>query len=47
MNFNNPDDVYSSSPLSGDNATPNGANVEDSDSDGNDDAVGRVVSSAP
>jgi kinetochore protein Spc7/SPC105 len=39
MNFNNPDDVYSSSPLSGDNATPNGANVEESDSDGNDDAT--------
>ncbi|EMD89716.1 hypothetical protein COCC4DRAFT_68429 [Bipolaris maydis ATCC 48331] len=36
MNFNNPDDVYSSSPLSGDNASPGGDNngSSDSESDG-------------
>jgi kinetochore protein Spc7/SPC105 len=28
MNFNNPDDVYSSSPLSGDNSSPGGMDVE-------------------
>lgn len=37
MNFNNPDDVYSSSPLSGDNASPGGdngsSNSEDMDID--------------
>lgn len=35
MNFNNPDDVYSSSPLSADNQSPGGA--EDSDSVSGDD----------
>ncbi|EDU50161.1 Spc7 domain containing protein [Pyrenophora tritici-repentis] len=35
MNFNNPDDVYSSSPLSGDNASP-GDNDNGSDSDDSD-----------
>jgi kinetochore protein Spc7/SPC105 len=39
MNFNNPDDVYSSSPLSGDNASPGGDNGEGSSSDDNDDAT--------
>lgn len=33
MNFNNPDDVYSSSPLSGDNVSPDDTNEADSDSD--------------
>jgi kinetochore protein Spc7/SPC105 len=33
MNFNNPDDVYSSSPLSGDNASPGGNDNESSDSE--------------
>lgn len=36
MNFNNPDDVYSSSPLSGDNASPDGENSS-SDSEDDDD----------
>ncbi len=31
MNFNNPDDVYSSSPLSGDNQSPGGADADLSD----------------
>ncbi|KAF1958892.1 Spc7-domain-containing protein [Byssothecium circinans] len=33
MNFNNPDDIYSSSPLSGDNASPGGAETVDDSSD--------------
>src|SRR5690242_4316823 len=36
MNFNNPDDVYSSSPLSADNASP-GAALADSESEDDDD----------
>ncbi|KAF1995841.1 Spc7-domain-containing protein [Amniculicola lignicola CBS 123094] len=38
MNFNNPDDIYSSSPLSGDNASP-GGNNDDSESDSGDPRV--------
>ncbi|KAF2625867.1 Spc7-domain-containing protein [Macroventuria anomochaeta] len=38
MNFNNPDDVYSSSPLSGDNASP-GDRIEESESEDDDDAT--------
>jgi kinetochore protein Spc7/SPC105 len=41
MNFNNPDDVYSSSPLSGDNASPGGQDVE-SESDDGDDATANL-----
>lgn len=37
MNFNNPDDVYSSSPLSGDNASPGGDNNGSSDSESDED----------
>lgn len=33
MNFNNPDDIYSSSPLSADNQSPGGAEEQDSSSD--------------
>ncbi|CAI6335713.1 unnamed protein product [Periconia digitata] len=33
MNFNNPDDVYSSSPLSGDNASPGGLPASEDESD--------------
>ncbi|KAH9868403.1 hypothetical protein J1614_007475 [Plenodomus biglobosus] len=36
MNFNNPDDVYSSSPLSGDNASPGGADDDSDDSEDDD-----------
>jgi kinetochore protein Spc7/SPC105 len=36
MNFNNPDDVYSSSPLNGDSASPGGDNVQGSDDDNED-----------
>jgi kinetochore protein Spc7/SPC105 len=39
MNFNNPDDVYSSSPLSGDNASPGGNDNDSSDSEDLEDAT--------
>jgi kinetochore protein Spc7/SPC105 len=44
MNFNNPDD-YSSSPLSGDNASPGGNDVDDSDSDDSEDATEKLGAS--
>jgi kinetochore protein Spc7/SPC105 len=44
MNFNNPDDVFSSSPLSGDNASPGGAGDSESDMD-EDDATAKIDSS--
>jgi kinetochore protein Spc7/SPC105 len=37
MNFNNPDDIYSSSPLSGDNKSPGGESIGSNDSDNEDD----------
>lgn len=36
MNFNNPDDIYSSSPLSGDNKSPGGESIGSNDSDNED-----------
>lgn len=39
MNFNNPDDIYSSSPINGDDQSPGGANDDASDSEGSDDAT--------
>ncbi|KAL6712504.1 hypothetical protein ACN47E_000381 [Coniothyrium glycines] len=39
MNFNNPDDVYSSSPLSGDNVSPEKPDDAESESDNDDDAT--------
>jgi kinetochore protein Spc7/SPC105 len=41
MNFNNPDDVYSSSPLSGDNASP-GDRIVESESEDDDDATANL-----
>lgn len=39
MNFNNPEDIYSSSPLSGDNQSPGGVSDAEVDSDDEDDSV--------
>lgn len=41
MNFNNPDDVYSSSPLSGNDASP-GHRIAESESDDDDDATANL-----
>lgn len=41
MNFNNPDDVYSSSPLSGDNASP-GDRIAESESEDDDEATANL-----
>ncbi|KAF1841793.1 Spc7-domain-containing protein [Cucurbitaria berberidis CBS 394.84] len=46
MNFNNPDDVYSSSPLSGDNQSPGGVNNEGSIS-GDDEDVTENLATSP
>jgi kinetochore protein Spc7/SPC105 len=42
MNFNNPDDVYSSSPLSGDSKSPGGGSNDDADSEGEHDAMEHI-----
>ena len=42
MNFNNPDDVYSSSPLSGDNASPADRIAESESEDDDDDATANL-----
>jgi kinetochore protein Spc7/SPC105 len=45
MNFNNPEDIYSSSPLSGDNQSPGG--IEESSSASEDDDVSEDQENAP
>ncbi|KAI8937746.1 hypothetical protein NX059_005446 [Plenodomus lindquistii] len=45
MNFNNPDDVYSSSPLSGDNASPGGLDDDSGDSEADDNATEQLGAS--
>ncbi|KAF2856707.1 Spc7-domain-containing protein [Plenodomus tracheiphilus IPT5] len=47
MNFNNPDDVYSSSPLSGDNASPGGAQEDSGDSEDDDDDATEQLNASP
>ena len=46
MNFNNPDDVYSSSPLSGDNASP-GGQIAESESEQDEDDVTANLGTTP